>query len=134
ERIAASEAALGSAKPGGANHPGQTNFIAAARRAAQAAAAAETEAPTDDESGDRSSKTISRRVRSLFVGASALVLIAAGARITMDLLDFGSMPVAEVTAPAGPAATPDADPQKSAQVTAPATLPAKHDLFATPPS
>ena len=134
ERIAASEAALGSAKPGGANHPGQTNFIAAARRAAQAAAAAETEAPTDDESGDRSSKTISRRVRSLFVGASALVLIAAGARITMDLLDSGSMPVAEVTAPAGPAATPDADPQKSAQVTAPATLPAKHDLFATPPS
>ena len=79
ERIAASEAALGGAKPGGANHPGQTNFIAAARRAAQAAAAAapDTPADTSDDASDKSGKSITRKVRSLFVGASALILIAA---------------------------------------------------------
>ena len=52
ERIAASEAALGGAKPGGANHPGQTNFIAAARRAAQAAAAAAPDTPADTSDDD----------------------------------------------------------------------------------
>ena len=79
ERIAASEAALGGAKPGGANHPGQTNFIAAARRAAQAAAAAAPEASAakpDDES-DKAEKSIGKKMRSLFVGAGAVILVVA---------------------------------------------------------
>ena len=137
ERIAASEAALGGAKPGGANHPGQTNFIAAARRAAQAAAAAtpDTPADTSNDASDKSGKSITRKVRSLFVGASALILIAASARVAIDLLDTGTLPSAEITAPANFDAAEDQEPQANRPaVAAPVTLPSKPDLFATPPS
>ncbi len=135
ERIAASEAALG-AKPGGANHPGQTNFIAAARRAAQAAAAApDTPADASNDGSDKSGKSITRKVRSLFVGASALILIAASARVAVELLDTGPFPSAEITAPAALDAAEDQEPQANRPaVAAPVTLPSKPDLFATPPS
>lgn len=134
ERIAASEAALGSAKPGGANHPGQTNFIAAARRAAQAAAAAapEVRAEKSEDAPDKQGKSISRKVRALFVGASAVVLIAASARVAIDMLDPGNQSVAEITVPADVDDT--SEPQKPATVAAPATLPIKPDVFAAPPS
>jgi localization factor PodJL len=137
ERIAASEAALGGAKPGGANHPGQTNFIAAARRAAQAAAAAapEISAERPDEASEKSGKSISRKVRSLFVGASALILIAASARVAIDLFDTGTPPVAEVSAPATFDTAEDQEPQQRRPVAAaPVTLPSKPDIFAAPPS
>jgi localization factor PodJL len=134
ERIAASEAALGNAKPGGANHPGQTNFIAAARRAAQAAAAAAPEAPAPDETAQKPAQSISRKVRSLFVGASAILLVAASARIAVDMLDPGNQSVAEVTAPA-PETADISEPRTPAPVlAAPAILPPKPDLFAAPPS
>jgi localization factor PodJL len=135
ERIAASEAALGGAKPGGANHPGQTNFIAAARRAAQAAASApDTPAGTPDEASDKSGKSITRKVRSLFVGASALILIAASARVAVELLD-SSQPVTEITLPATFDAAEDLQPQERVPVqAAPVTLPSKPEIFATPPS
>lgn len=136
ERIAASEAALGSAKPGGANHPGQTNFIAAARRAAQAAAAAAPEEPaekSDDASGTQG-KSITRKVRSLFVGASAIILIAASARVAIDMLDPGNQSVAEITAPASLETAEAPEPQKPPVIAAPITLPSKPEIFATPPS
>jgi localization factor PodJL len=115
ERIAASEAALGSAKPGGANHPGQTNFIAAARRAAQAAAAA-PEAPkaakaakaaagpvaaaiAAEPQDEKPGKSISQRMRSLFVGASAVILVIAGGKLVLDMFDIGSHRTADIPAP-----------------------------------
>jgi localization factor PodJL len=136
ERIAASEAVLGSAKPGGANHPGQTNFIAAARRAAQAAAAAAPEAPAEksDEAPGTQGKSITRKVRSLFVGASAIILIAACARVAIDMLDPGNQSVAEITAPAIPETAEAPEPQKLPVVAAPVALPSKPEIFATPPS
>lgn len=132
ERIAASEAALGAAKPGGANHPGQTNFIAAARRAAQAAAAAAPEltAERSDNETEKSGKSISRKVRSLFVGASALILIAASARVAIDLFDTGTPSVTELSEPAEDAQTQQNRPVAAA----PVMMPSKPDVFAAPPS
>lgn len=95
ERIAASEAALGSAIPGSANHPGQTNFIAAARRAAQAAAATAPEtpaSPSDDES-EEASKSIGQKMRSLFVGASVILIVVAAGRLALDYFDTGNEPI-----------------------------------------
>jgi localization factor PodJL len=137
ERIAASEAALGVAKPGGANHPGQTNFIAAARRAAQAAAAAapEISAERPEEASENSGKSISRKVRALFVGASALVLIAASARVAIDLFDTGNPSVTEVSAPATLDTAEVQEPQERRPViAAPVMAPSKPDLFQAPPS
>ena len=110
ERIAASEAALTGVNPGGANHPGQTNFIAAARRAAQAAAAApETQRPlkvaatvvaaTPEAAEEKSAKTMSQRMRALFVGASVFVIVVAGGKLVVDMLFDGSHPSANMPAP-----------------------------------
>jgi len=94
ERIAASEAALGTTNPGDANHPGQTNFIAAARRAAQAAAATAPEAPAkDSEESEEASKSIGQKMRSLFVGASAILIVVGAGRLALDYLDTGNEPV-----------------------------------------
>ncbi|MFZ5692529.1 MAG: hypothetical protein ACOY5F_14870 [Pseudomonadota bacterium] len=136
ERIAASEAALGGAKPGGANHPGQTNFIAAARRAAQAAAAAapDVAAAKDDTSDAQQGKSIGRKVRSLFVGASAIILIAAAGRLAIDMLDPGNRSVAEISAPEITDVDDAPESQKPPVVAAPVTLPVKPDTFAVPPS
>ena len=94
ERIAASEAALGAPNSGGANHPGQTNFIAAARRAAQAAAATAPEAPAaaSDES-EEASKSIGHKMRSLFVGASAILIVVGAGRLALDYFDTGNEPI-----------------------------------------
>ena len=83
DRIAASEAALGPAKSA---DPGNTsNFIAAARRAAKAAAADPTTADlraaaSSAGSEDKAGKSLSQRVRSLFVGASVILIAAGGLR------------------------------------------------------
>lgn len=139
ERIAASEAALGSSKAGGANHPGQTNFIAAARRAAQAAAAAAPEMPAEkpDEATDKSGKSIGRKVRSLFVGAGAVILIVAATRVAIDMLDPANRSVADIGAPITTDIVEAPAPQRPAPapaIAAPSTLPAKPDVFAAPPS
>ena len=113
ERIAASEAALGTAKPGGANHPGQSDFIAAARRAAQAAAAAAPEAPraakplagpagstlASAEAEEKPARSLSQRMRSLFVGASAVILVLAGGKLVLDMFDIGGHSTANIAAP-----------------------------------
>jgi localization factor PodJL len=101
ERIAASEADLGRAKPPIIPDPGgKSDFIAAARRAAQAAAAdplpGDRHAAADPQSGDDDTlgKKIAHRMRSLFVGVS-VVLIAGGAlHVTLNLLDSADRPEA----------------------------------------
>ncbi len=103
DRIAASEAALGPAKPPVIPDPGgKSNFIAAARRAAQAAAAGPSPADLraaaahQDAPGETPGKTLAERVRSLFVGASVILLIGGSLRIAANLsepVDFtGSAP------------------------------------------
>ena len=162
ERIAASEAALGTAKPGSANHPGQTDFIAAARRAAQAAAAAAPEAPkaakaaaakpaaaaiSVEDHDDKPAKSISQRMRSLFVGASAVILVIAGGKLLLDMFDIGGHSTANLAAPIftdaveepeepkpqiadKPASAPKAAPQAAPR--APASRP--NSFNAAPPS
>jgi localization factor PodJL len=75
ERIAASEAALGGAKPAAG---GPTNFIAAARRAAQSAtpAAIAEEADAAEEQAPR--KSLSQRMRGLLGGAGVILLLVGG--------------------------------------------------------
>jgi len=93
DRIAASEANLGTTNPpAGANHPGQTDFIAAARRAAQAAAAAAPEDEDSTEDSDDPSKSIGQKMRSLFVGASALLIVVGAGRLALDYFDTGTEP------------------------------------------
>ncbi len=112
ERIAASEAALGTVKPGSANHPGQSDFIAAARRAAQAAAAATPESPKSAkltasvappfaaaEADEKPARSISQRMRLLFVGASAVILVLAGGKLLLDMFDIGGHSTANIAAP-----------------------------------
>jgi localization factor PodJL len=90
ERIAASEAALGSAKPPVIPDPGgKSNFIAAARRAARAASSeaalrGEKGPAVADESDVAPSKTAggpSKRLRSLLVGASVVLLVLGSLQI-----------------------------------------------------
>ena len=90
ERIAASEAALGPARQPNANHPGQTNFIAAARRAAQAAGPGiGPDAPPQAEPAkpDKPAKSLSQRVRSLIVGGSAVLVVIASMRIALNVME-----------------------------------------------
>ncbi|HZS64227.1 MAG TPA: hypothetical protein VFA53_07005 [Xanthobacteraceae bacterium] len=92
DRIAASEAALGPAKPPVIEDPaGKSNFIAAARRAARAAAAepstADLRAAAEAEAEAAGSrKTLAQRVRSLFAGASAILLIIAAVRMAGNFI------------------------------------------------
>jgi localization factor PodJL len=96
ERIAASEAALGSAKPPVSADPGdKSNFIAAARRAARAASseagprvdrrvavtAGADAAPGKAGVGGR----ISKHVRSLLVGASVVLLVLGSLQIAANV-------------------------------------------------
>lgn len=113
ERIAASEAALGTVKPGSANHPGQSDFIAAARRAAQAAAAAAPEAPraakplagpagltlASAEAEEKPARSLSQRMRLLLAGASAVILVLAGGKLVLDMFDIGGHSTANIAAP-----------------------------------
>lgn len=102
ERIAASEAALGGIDPAGTISSGSTNFIAAARRAAQAAGPAETPAKKSEAAKNekQSGKSFSQRVRSMLAGASVILVVAGGLKLSMNLLEPGDR-VAEL-----PVATP----------------------------
>ena len=89
ERIAASEAALGGITPAGTVSSGSTNFIAAARRAAQQAGPAETPAKKPDAPAPEkpASKSFSQRVRSMLAGASVILIVAGGLKLSMNLLE-----------------------------------------------
>ncbi|HET7680458.1 MAG TPA: hypothetical protein VFK79_10030 [Xanthobacteraceae bacterium] len=94
DRIAASEAALGPAKPAFAEPGNKSNFIAAARRAAKAAAADPTTADLravaqQQEPGDQTGKSFAQRMRSLFAGASVILIAGGALHIALDLIDSG---------------------------------------------
>jgi localization factor PodJL len=116
DRIAASEAALGRGKPRvSADAGNKSNFIAAARRAAKAAGADPTTddlraATMRDDPDDKGGKTFTQRVRSLFVGASVILIVGGGLRIATNLIDTGetaSKPeIASLPAPTQPEIQP----------------------------
>jgi len=102
-RIAASEAALGGARPASAAGPaGKSGFIAAARRAAQAAIETATpRAPKPveakdiqevySEAGEGSGlrRSIMKRVKSLFIAASLVAITIGSIQIIGNILDVG---------------------------------------------
>jgi len=101
-RIAASEAALGGARPAAATVPSnKSNFIAAARRAAQAAvqespprrpprsAADFMDADAVDAAKPR--KSLIKRVKSLFIAASIIAVVIGAVQIASNFIDFGSL-------------------------------------------
>ena len=99
-RIAASEAALGVARPAAPAAGSPSNFIAAARRAAQAALrhepapaphAAEPSSHQHEESDGRSLPTkMMKRMKSLFIAASIVAIVVGSIQIVGSLLLNGS--------------------------------------------
>src|SRR6185437_11966550 len=93
-RIAASEAALGDAKPAPAAEAGErSSFIFAARRAARAAADEQplyAEAMNDaHERGPSLGSKIAKRMKSLFVAASVIAIVVGSLQIGSKFFDFG---------------------------------------------
>ena len=96
-RIAASEAALGGARPASAAASGQSNFIAAARRAAKAAVQQQEAAtpltvePAESEAhgGLSMSAKMMKRVKSLLVAASIVALVVGAAQLAGHFLPLG---------------------------------------------
>ena len=144
-RIAASEAALGGARPAApASGPSnKSNFIAAARRAAQAATQERpARAPRsaadfmDAEAGDATPKartSLFKRVKSLFLAASVIAIVIGGVQIASNFVDFGGPndKVAQVN---------DLVPEKTAakaptdEIEAPATVAAATEPAPVPPT
>jgi localization factor PodJL len=125
DRVAASEAALGSAKPTAvADRGGKPDFIAAARRAAQAAAAASADRPVRAAAGANGPKKSSQRLHKFIVAAAAVLIVAGCLRIATRFFEDGrstALPgtAAEKMTPPAPAlpqpnstnlAAPDAAP------------------------
>jgi localization factor PodJL len=147
ERIAASEAAVGLAKPPIAEQGEKTNFIAAARRAAQAAAAAPPQRKARAEAaviGESPAVKKPSRLRKLLV-AGAAVLIAVGCvhvalHMFQDNGSAGAPPPAsppseqqsEQTSP--PSVLPDADQTKTPPQAGPLVLPVPDAAPDTPPN
>jgi localization factor PodJL len=122
DRVAASEAAIGSSKPPVIADSGRPDFIAAARRAAQAAAwepsrKEEKEQPPEAAPGP---SKLSQRLRKLIVAGSAVLILVGGLRIATRLFDDS-----------GPAPSPSTSPQTQTGQTPP---PAKAAPQATVPA
>jgi localization factor PodJL len=99
ERIAASEAAAGYAKPPVSAEPGdKPNFVAAARRAAQAAAAAAPERHPRIEIEGLPDGKKTPRARKLIVAGFALVVLYGGLRVAMRMVVDPGEPVAPPSA------------------------------------
>jgi localization factor PodJL len=103
-RIAASEAALGGARP--AAPAGKSNFIAAARRAAQAASqepagrAPRPEQFEDFEPEQPSLRAkLTKRIKGIFVAASVVAIIVGSIEIIGNVLDLGGEPSKTAQAP-----------------------------------
>lgn len=93
-RIAASEAALGSAAPAVPASGGRSNFIAAARRAAQAALQQETAARSgasgsSDHADPSAHAGVLKRMKSLFVAASIVAIAVGSVQIAGNMLHWG---------------------------------------------
>jgi localization factor PodJL len=133
-RIAASEAALGGSRPAPTPAAGSnSNFIAAARRAAQAAVqdqtpprrprgVAEFMEPEADEAATPSLREkLSKRVKSLFVAAGIIAVMIGGVQIASNFIDFGGS--ADKVAQTPPAnAGPKVAAQPAGKLDAPATV------------
>jgi localization factor PodJL len=122
DRIAASQAALGSKPPvipdpGG----GKPDFIAAARRAAQAAAATALERSPGAKApaGEPLPKTLSQRLRKLIVPIAVVVIVAGGWRIASRLFD-GNDAAAVQEMQAAKISPPATAPAEAASPTPPA--------------
>jgi len=99
ERIAASEAALGGARPASPPPGGASSFIQAARRAAQAAIQQEPPPPRllepDEEEELEAPEPTSlrakmmKRVKSLFIAASIVAVIVGSIQIAGNMLELG---------------------------------------------
>src|SRR5450830_1542554 len=134
-RIAASEAALGGARPAAAAG-GKSSFIAAARRAAQAAvqqpgARAPRAEPVEAHERETPSlrAKMMQRVKSLFIAASIIAIVVGSAQIAGNVLDLGKATTKTAEAPAfdtgdTEAAVDDAAPESTASIAAnPLALP-----------
>ena len=115
DRIAASEAALGSAKPPVIPDPaGKSNFIAAARRAAQTAASTPSNRPAPQETGGAAGKgKLLERLRKLIVAGAAVLIVVGCLRIASRLFeDGGSAPPPNVQTEKAtpPSVLPEATP------------------------
>ncbi len=136
DRIAASEAALGSAKPPVIPDPGgKSDFIAAARRAAQAAgrdAPAKNDVTAPGEIASAAGKLASRvgKLRTLIGAATAILLVLGSLLIARTLL--GSSDEAQVAAPSQVAATTPDDPATTAAAAVSAPAAANEPASAPP--
>ncbi|MGA8971051.1 MAG: hypothetical protein WB499_17700 [Pseudolabrys sp.] len=94
-RIAASEAALGVARPSAAAAGGKSDFIAAARRAAQAAGqdpkGHHAREPYKTKGGETASARpkVVTRVKAMFLAASIVAIIIGSIQFASNILDFG---------------------------------------------
>jgi len=115
ERIAESEAALGSAKPAAiAPSGGQPNFIAAARRAAQAAAAAPPERSSRF-AGAASGAAQPGRLRKLVVAGGAVLIAVGCLHIALRMFQDNGTAVETSSQPAHvapPSVLPETDSMK----------------------
>lgn len=145
ERIAASQAVLGPVPAdrtaGAGSRP---NFIIAARRAAQAASeqyvqAADAEA--DEAASGRMGKALAKRVKSLFVTSSVLLLALGATGVTLSLtgllnsdrdqaIKLASAPATTAVVPQRPAAKTIATLMTPTASTAPNVLPATREATA----
>ena len=101
-RIAASEAALGAARPATATASNKSSFIAAARRAAQAAGQDPKSRQARPESfrkngSERTSPKakIVTRVKSVFLAASIVAIIIGSIQLASNIFDFGIFDTSE---------------------------------------
>ena len=100
-RIAASEAALGGARPAAAVPASKSSFIAAARRAAQAAVQdttprvprtpSEFALPEDETAAPPLRERLMKRVKSMFVAASIIAVMIGSVQIASNYYDFGNI-------------------------------------------
>jgi localization factor PodJL len=146
-RIAASEAALGGARPAAAAG-GKSSFIAAARRAAQAAgqqpgARAPRAEPVEVHERETPSlhAKMMKRVKSLFIAASIIAIVVGSAQIAGNVFDLGNSTIKMAEAPISntgdsEAAVDDAAPESTAGIAAnPLALPKLPEIgpLASPP-
>jgi localization factor PodJL len=126
DRIAASEAAVGSTKPPVIDDAaGRPNFIAAARRAAQAAAFT-IEQADDKTAGKGATKSAKpkQRARPLIIAGAAALIVLGFIQITSRFFESSS---------SGPVPAPNPAPQEQTSQSPPAALP-EPDRPAPPPA
>ena len=140
-RIAASEAALGGARPApGAGPTGKSGFIAAARRAAQAAVETATPhaAPSEpievDDAREIASPrgSLMKRVKSLFIAASIVAVVVGSIQIVGHFVDLPGSGSSKSAQNANVGSNMDAEADKTATTAATDTPAAPATIAASP--